>query len=221
MIRCTLRAGACALGITAVLAACQPVDDLDEPVDDDLAAGQVDRRGAPDSGMPATLAATLAQTDVEAARWQEGARVAEVAVEVDGDRLTEVRVTYVAPDADRLLTVTLTEEGQTEERPTLGAFDLEPIPADALAQLPPWPEGLQEPTTLMEGSGQAFDACDVEGAPDAVLYASGAPLAWDPEAGDWGVALGWTATVTTGDDGDGAVVDPVTAERFDCLSGTG
>lgn len=220
MIRCTLRAVACALGITAVLAACQPVDDLDEPVDEDLAAGQVDRRGAPESGLPDTLAATLTQTDVEAARWQEGARVAEVAVEVDGDRLTEVSVTYVAPDADRLLTVTLTDEGLREERPTLGAFDLEPIPADALAQLPPWPEGLREPTALVEGSDQAFDACGVDGAPDAVLYASGAPLAWDPDAGDWGGPLGWTATVTTGDD-DGVVLDPVTAERFDCLEGAG
>lgn len=221
MIRCTLRAVACALGIAAVLAACQPVDDFDEAVDEDPAAGQVDRRGAPATGLPATLAATLTRTDVEAVRWQEGARIAEVAVEVDGDRLTEVRVTYVAPDADRLLTVTLTDEGLREERPTLGAFDLESIPAEALGQLPPWPEGLQEPTALVEGSGQAFDACDVEGAPDAVLYASGAPLAWDPEAGDWGVPLGWTATVSTGDDGDGVVLDPVTAEQVDCLEGTG
>lgn len=216
MIRQTLRAVACALGITVALAACQPVDDLGDPVEESPAPEEADRRGAPPTGLPATLAAALAQADVEAARWQEGARIAETAVELDGDRLTEVRVTYVAPDADRLLTVTLTEEGLREERPTLGAFDLEPIPGDALAQLPPWPEGLQEPTALVQGSDQAFDVCDVEGAADAVLYASGAPLAWDPDAGDWGVPLGWTATVS-GQDGAGVVLDPVSADLLDCL----
>lgn len=219
MIGSILRAALCALGV-AVALGCQPVDDLgtrDETVGTGAGA-EVDRRGAPLTGLPGTLAEVLARAEHEAARWQDGARLAEVAVDVDEEgRLTRAQLTYLAADADRLLAVTVSPDGLREQRPTLGAFDLTPITGDALDALPPLPEGVQEPTALVEAAPAAFATCGVDAVPAAVLYASGAPLAWHPDTQEWTDTLAWTATVT-GDDGVGAVLDPVTAEIIDCVN---
>lgn len=213
--------GLVALCLVGVLAAagCQPVDEFDG-----LAApeqrggpGQEDPRGAPEVGLPGSLSEAVARTDTEAARWQRGARLAEAVVQVDEDaRMVEGSLTYLAPHADRLLTVEVTREGVRQERPTLETLDLTPIPEDAIEALPPLPEDVREPADLVAAAAEAFAACDVDGTPSTVLYATGAPLGWDPKQGAWTVALDWTATVIT-ETGAGAVLDPVTATARDCL----
>lgn len=217
MIRFILRVAVCVLGAVALLG-CQPVDELEnlEPADGREGV-EGERRGAPATGLPPTLTEALDRADEEAARWQDGARLAEAAVEVDDqDGLTQVRLTYLAADADRLLTVTVGPDGLREQRATLAAFDLTPISGDALDALPALPEGLLEPAALVEAAPAAFAECAVGGAPATVLYASGAPLAWAPDAQEWATPLAWTATVTA-DNGGGAVLDPVTAETLDCV----
>lgn len=220
MSKLIARALACLLGMIVGVAACQPVDDidnLDRPVED-APAEEGERRGAPEAGVPGTIAATLARAQEEAIRWQEGARLAEVTAEVDDDgRVTQARVTYVAPDADRLLAVSVTPEGLDEERPTLNSLDLAPITGEALDALPPLPADMPEPAALFEAVLAAFAACDVGGAPETVLYASGAPLAWVPDEQEWAGPLEWTVTVTDAG-GQGAVLDPVSGERLDCVA---
>lgn len=223
MIGLTARAAAYAVGVAVVLAACQPVDDLadvDEPGAEETGAGE-DRRGAPATGPPATLDEALTRARDEAARWQEGATLAEVATELDEDgALARAQLTFLAADADRLLTVTVTADGVREERPTLAAFDLTPITGEGLGALPPLPEDVQEPDALAAAAPAAFATCAVDGAPDMVLYATGAPLAWRPDEQEWASPLAWTATVTSAG-GGGAVLDPVTAETLDCVDAAG
>ena len=219
MIGVTVRAAAYAVGIAVARAACQPVDDLagvEEPGAEETGAGE-DRRGAPATGPPGTLGEALARSRDEAARWQEGATLAEIATELDGDgSLARAQLTFLAADADRLLTVTVTADGVRDERPTLATFDLTPITGDGLRAVPPLPGDIQEPEALAAAALAAFSTCAADGAPDTVLYATGAPLAWRPDAQEWASPLAWTATVTSAE-GGGAVLDPVTAETLDCV----
>ena len=208
------------VGMVVALAACQPVDDFEDLADPASDGGEprdVDRRGAPATGPPGTLEEALARADGEAARWQDGARLAEAALEVDdaGD-LVEGRLTYLAADAERLLTVVVTPEGVRVERPVLEAFDLTPISGDALAALPPLPPDVLEPDQLSGPAQEAFGECGVEGAPANMLYATGAPLAWNPQDQQWAGPLDWTVAVTTAE-GGGAVLDPVSARALDCI----
>lgn len=219
MIGVTVRAAAYAVGVAVVLVACQPVDDLggvEEPSAEEAGADE-DRRGAPATGPPGTLDEALTRARGEAARWQEGATLAEIVTDLDAEgTLARARLTFLAADADRLLTVTVTADGVREERPTLAAFDLTPITGEGLGAVPPLPEDVQEPEALAAAAPAAFSTCAAEGAPDTVLYATGAPLAWRPDEQEWAGPLAWTATVTSAE-GGGAVLDPVTAETLDCV----
>lgn len=212
------RATACALGLGVLLAACQPVDDLEGVADPDggVANGVADRRGAPATGLPGTVAGLAARGDQEAARWQDGARLAEIAIEVDGGQPVLARLTYVAADADRLLTVTVTADGLRAEQPTLGTFELTPITGAGLDAVPALPDGVQEPAALVEAAAATFAACDVQGEAEGVLYATGAPLSWHPDEQEWTSDLRWTVTLTT-TAGGGAVLDPVTGETRGCI----
>lgn len=210
---------ACAVGAVA-LAACQPVEDLEGLADPGREEGgpqATDRRGAPATGAPGSLGEALARAEGEAARWQDDARLAEAALEVDeAGALVEGRLTYLAADADRLLTVVITPEGTRVERPVLEAFDLAPITGDAIGALPSLPPDVLGPAQLVSAAQEAFGGCEVEGAAVNVLYATGAPLVWDPQGQQWAGALDWTVTVTTAE-GGGAVLDPVTAQTLDCV----
>lgn len=202
------------------LAACQPVeeiDDLGDAPDAGVGADDADLRGAPAVALPTTLAEALERAEGEAVQWQAGARLAEVVVAVTEDgKLAEGRLTYLAPDADRILAVGITPEGISRQRPTLATLGLTPIPGAAVEALPPLPEGTREPAELATAAEQAFAGCGVDGRPETVLYATGAPLAWNPDTEAWATPLGWTATVTT-EGGAGAVLDPVAATVLDCL----
>ncbi|HVM14927.1 MAG TPA: hypothetical protein VM287_11455 [Egibacteraceae bacterium] len=213
--------GVAVLGLVGVLvgAGCQPVDEFDGLAvpEQGGAPGQEDPLGAPEAGLPGSLSEAVTRADTEAARWQASARLAEAVVQVDEDgRLVEGRLTYLAPHADRLLAVEVTQEGLRQERPTLATLDLAPIPPEAVEAVPPLPEGAREPAELVAAAAEAFAACDVDGTPSAVLYATGAPLGWNPQEEAWTVPLRWTATVTTAT-GGGAVLDPVTATATDCV----
>lgn len=223
------RAAAALAGVALVagfllVSGCQPVDDvdsLDASESGDTSGAGDSPRGAPAAGLPESLSEALARADGAAAQWQRDARLAEIVLEVgDEGQLAEGRLTYLAPHADRLLEVELTPEGMRQERPTLEGLDLTPIPAEAVGALPPLPEGVRDPGELVSASTDAFAECGVEGAPSTVIYATGAPLAWDPAAGAWTLPLDWSATVTT-EDGAGAVLDPVTATATDCLPPAG
>lgn len=219
------RASATMAGVSFVVAfllvsACQPVDEvdsLDAPEQGDTNGEGGSPRGAPAAGLPESLSGAVARADGAAAQWQRDARLAEVVMQIDeAGQVSEGRLTYLAPHADRLLEVELTGQGMTQDRPILEALDLAPIPGEAVGALPPLPEGVRDPAELVTASADAFAECGVEGTPSTVIYATGAPLAWDPAAGAWTLPLDWTATVTT-ETGAGAVLDPVTATATECL----
>lgn len=207
-----------------VAAACQPVedfDDLGDAPDSEAPAEEPDRRGAPHVALPTTLAETLERGEDEAVQWQNGARLAEVVVDVTDDGgLAEGRLIYLAPDADRILTVSITREGVRRDRPTLETLGLPPIPGPAVEDLPQLPAATREPADLAAAAAEAFAECGVEGRPATVYYATGAPVAWNADTGRWATPLEWTATVTT-EEGAGAVLDPVHATVIDCLAGPG
>lgn len=213
-----VRTTVCILGAALALAACQPVDEFDDltgPVGEDEPAAD-EPPGAPAGAAPATLAEALDAGEAAAARWQDGARLAEAVVDFDGQgRMAGGRLTYLAPDADRFLTVEFGPDGVREERTTLAAFELSPITAAGVEALPALPDGVAEPAALAEQAQEA--GCDTTGPPVSVLYASGAPLAWDLDAQDWAAPLGWTATVT-GENGGGVALDPVTGGVLGCVA---
>lgn len=215
-------AAVAALALVAFLlvSGCQPVDEVDGdvvPEPDGTGGNGSTPRGAPAAGLPGSLSEALARGERAAAQWQRDARLAEIVLQVDDvGQFTEGRLTYLAPHADRLLEVEVTGDGTREELPTLDALDLAPIPGEALAALPALPDDVRDPAALVEASTDAFAECGVEGTPSTVIYATGAPLAWDPAAGAWTLPLDWSATVTT-ETGAGAVLDPVTTTATDCL----
>lgn len=209
-----------AVGLVLV-SGCQPVEDVDslDAADSGRTGAEgASPRGAPAGGLPESLSEAVARANEAAAQWQRDVRLAEIVMHVDEEgQLTEGRLTYLAPHADRLLEVEFLPEGMRQDRPTLAALDLSPIPGEAIGALPPLPEGAQGPADLVAAAPDAFAECGVEGTPSTVIYATGAPLAWDPATGVWTLPLDWSATVTT-ETGAGAVLDPVTATSTECLA---
>lgn len=199
-----------ALAVAAALAGCQPAQ---SPLDDEPTGAE----GAPggEDGMPGSLDELADRASEEAARWQEGSRLVEIRVELDGGdddaSWRTARATFVAPDAQRLLTVEWGPDGRGEHRPRLAGLGLSPVPAEALAGVPARPDGAREPGELAAAAEQPLAECDLEGPPVAVLYASGAPDAWDPERGNWPEPPEWSAAITN-EGGAGVTLDPVTAE---------
>lgn len=190
----------------ALAASCQPVDDGVPPAGETVgASAPTEVRGSPASRLTEDLGAMLDGLGSTAAQWQAGTRVVEVVVELDGDAWQRATVTYLAPDADRFLVVDTTPEGTSQQRPTLATLDLPPVPGAALEQVPPWPTDALEPAALVEVSAQAREDCGV-GEVTSVVYASGAPAAWNGEA--WTEPPTWTATLSDG--ASAVIVDPVT-----------
>ena len=145
----------------------------------------------------------LATFESTATQWQSEPVVAEIVVELESAAWTNAAVTYLAPDADRFLLLRMTAEGMSQERPTLEAFDLLPVTAEGVEEIPS-PDGLLDPSTLVDAAADVLDDCGV-GEPTAVVYATGAPAAWDGER--WTETPQWAATVT----GEGAaILDPET-----------
>lgn len=201
---------AVAVAAAAVLvAACQPAQD---PLRD----GPADQPGGePSDRMPTTLGELARRASEEAARWQEDPRLVEMRVELDGEdepSWTSAQATFVAPNGQRLFVVEWGAEGRDEHRPRLAGLGLSPVPEEALDAVPAPPDETAEPGELAGVAEEALADCDFDGPATAVLYASGAPDAWDPEAGRWTPPPAWSATVTN-EDGAGVTLDPVTGER--------
>lgn len=209
---------AVAVAAVALLAACQPAQD---PLRDG-AAEQTD--GEPSDRMPTSLQELASRGSEEAGRWQEDPRLVEMRVELDGEdepSWTTAQATFVAPDGHRLFVVEWGPQGRDEHRPRLAGLGLSPVPEEALAAVPALPDDIAEPSELAGAAQQALADCDFAGPATAVLYASGAPDAWDPAGGGWTQPPAWSATVTNAD-GAGVTLDPVTGERQqpECFAAT-
>lgn len=189
------------LGITG----CQPAGDpavLEEP---DAAGDEV----AAPPPLPSTLAGLLAETDAVAAEWQKATRVVEALVDLTPElEPARARVTYLAAEADRFLTVEVGEQGPTQERPTLATLGIDAIDADGVAAIPSLPPQAQEADALADAAVPVLEACGFDTAVETVLYASGAPAGWDGDR--WADDPEWTAIARSS--GGGAVaLDPVDA----------
>ena len=174
-----------------LLVACQPVDDPDLDEDDPGGESPAEPVGAPAHTLPDSLDSLLAELRTTAAQWQADPVVAEVVVELEEGQWTSATVTYLAADADRFLLLRSGQEGTTEERPTLEGFELAPVDAAGVTAIP-GPGELLDPDELGEAAAEVLEACGV-GEPTSVVYASGAPAAWDGER--WTEAPRWRATV--------------------------
>ena len=168
------------------------------------------RLGAPDDALPSTLDELLTRGLPIAEEWQTEPVLAEVEVDLDEkDRWLGARLTYLAPDADRFLSLVASGGGFSQQRVTLGTLQLQPVTGDGVGEIPKLPEELLSPEAL--AAADAVSSCAV-GRPVTVLYSTGAPYAWDGFA--WTEPPRWRATVS--DDTAGAVLDVATGEG-ECL----
>jgi hypothetical protein len=202
-----VRAAACAVVSAALLLACQPVDpDLAGPgAESPTAAAGPDVAGG--AQVADDLTALLAEHAGTAAQWQAGATPVEIVTQLEDGRWRSAAITYLAPEADRFLLVRTGPDGTSQERPTLEALGIAAIPELALAQVPPLPELAQPPVALVARAEPALASCEIDGDVAVVLYATGAPAAWDGDR--WTEEPRWTATLSGGEAG-AVVVDPVT-----------
>lgn len=168
--------------------------------------------GSPVEDWPRTLPALLAHAAPEAQSWQDDPVLADLTVWLDdGGRWERVQLTYVAPDAERLLTYRSSPEELRLERPRLAGLQLPAVPAEGVEAITPFPEAALEPVDLAAAAGSALADCGVDGQPvRAVLYATGAPAAWDGQ--QWTRNPTWRATVVS--ESAGVVVDPTSGQGF-------
>ena len=196
-------------------AGCQPVDTVAPEVPETAPEATSTPLDAPVRGMPATLAELVARTEPDARTWQDEPVLAEVLVDLGtGGEWRRAALTYVAAEADRQLVLTVTAEAVTSELTTLAALQLQPITARGMRQVPPLPPEAMEPAELADLARAALRDCRISGRPDGVVYASGAPVAWNGRR--WTAPPTWTATVTTG--GGAVQLDPVTGTPLGCVS---
>lgn len=177
------------------------------------AAGRTDRPlGAPDAAAPQTLAELLLRGQTIAQEWQDDPVLAEVHVAVDADgNWTQARLSYVAGDAERVLQLESAGAGFTEQRPSLATLNVQTVPGTALEEVPAFPDDAAEPQELAAAPAAAECGITDEA---TVLYASGAPYAWDGTA--WASPPRWSVTVTT-EQGAGANLDITTGAGGGCL----
>lgn len=166
--------------------------------------------GAPAGGLPTTLQELFNRADRIAEEWQVEPVLVEVEVDVEGGRWRDARLVYVAADADRYLQLTATGSGFAQERITLSTLQVEPIPSEAVAEIPAFPDDAAQPAQLAAAEGPA--QCGV-GDVASVFYVTGAPVAWNGT--EWTPAPQWRATVTA-PDGSGAAI-AVSGGAGECL----
>ena len=162
--------------------------------------------------MPGSLSELQARGLPIAEEWQEKPTLVEVKVDLDADRRwTAARLHYVAADADRFLSLTTSGSGFTQERPSLAGLQLQPLTAQAVTQLPPFPADAVAPEAA--AADEDVSGCGARG-PVTVLYVTGAPYAWDGMT--WTQPPRWRGIVTTVE-GIGARVDLTTGAGQGCL----
>jgi hypothetical protein len=186
---------AVALCAVVVLPACQPAGGPGAQSTPEQGSAGEPAIGAPQAGPPGSLSDLVTRADLVAEEWQDEPVLVEVEVSVDADgRWTSARAVYLAADADRFLALDSSGDGFSQQRPTLETLQLQPVSSDGLAAVPPFPADAAEPTDLAQ-SGAAGE-CGV-GPPATVLYATGAPVAWDGAV--WTSPPDWRATVSSDD----------------------
>lgn len=161
----------------SALVACEPADDLATPsAVDDVAAD-----------VPVPDVAEVERRARQPARdWHRRSRLVEVTVVLGTDgRWVESRATYLAPDADRMLVVTVAPGGLTSQQPTLATLGFTPPTREGLEQVPAAPSEVVEPLAAAEA---AVSSGCVEQVGE-VLYATGAPAGWN--GGGWTSPPGW------------------------------
>ena len=173
--------------------------------------------GSPDEDWPRTTQAMRAFALPEAQTWQDDPVLADFTVFLAEGEWESVRLTYVAADAERMLVYESTPEQLSLERPLLEGLQLLPVPGAAIAAIEVLPEGALEPVELAEASATALADCDAAGEEvRAVLYATGAPAAWDGT--QWTRTPTWRATVVT--DSTGVLVEVESGQAFAPLTCT-
>lgn len=172
------------------------------------------RLGAPDvGGVPQTLTDVLREAQPRAQRWQDEPVLAEVTIDVDdGGRWSATEAVFVAGDADRLLTVRASADGVVDQQTTFATLGLTPVPSDAVEEIPPFPDDALDPESLVTAAGDVVRDC-LGGRPNTVVYATGAPFAWDGTR--WTERPVWTARLTADD--SAAVLDAVTGDGASCV----
>ncbi|WP_370323873.1 hypothetical protein [Euzebya sp.] len=214
------RAVAAAVALALGLAGCQ-LTDPSATVDPDGAAvteaADVEVLGRPEDDWPRTIAELRTIARPEAQSWQDDPVLADLTVWLAGEGAADavawarVRLTYVAADAERMLTYRATPDDLRVERPLLSGLELMPLPAAAVEAMEPFPDDALEPRDLAAASARALADCGADAAEvGAVLYATGAPAAWDGT--EWTRTPTWRATVVAPD--AGVVVDPSTGQAF-------
>jgi hypothetical protein len=211
----SLRGSSLAAAAVLALAACQPVDDYGVANRETPPSAAASPLGAPVQGMPADLGELLERATAVAREWQDEPRVAEIRVVLSGrGRWASAEVTYLAPSADRILTVTVSGDGAARELSTLATLNLRPVSARGLALLPELPPEVQEPSALARGARAALRRCGIGAGAEAVLYATGAPVSWNGRR--WTAPPAWTATVMT--ERGGVQVDPLSGDDLRCIT---
>lgn len=203
------------LCLLAVLAtACQPFGGprmaAPTPHTDDATGRPL---GAPAVGQASTVEDLTTRGLLVAEEWQDQPVLSEIQVELDATGAwTSARLFYVAADAERMLQLDAAGAGFSQQQPSLGTLNIQPVPAEALDDVPPFPDDALAPGELVNAERTA--ECGVTG-PVSVLYASGAPYAWDGT--QWSRAPQWRATVTA-PNGIGAALEVSTGDAVgECL----
>lgn len=203
------------VALAVLLLGCEPVDEpLPDPGEEAHSDGdggaEAEALGAPADDVPGGLDQLVERTRPEAARWQPDPRPAEATITLDGAEWRGASVTYAAADADSMLVVRLDGSGLSTERINFEPIGLEPIPADALAQLPPLAD-VSPPEALAVAAEDRLSECGAEPPAKEVRLATGAPASW--EEGGWAQPPRWEAVITdAGGRGvrlDAATGDPV------------
>ena len=198
--------------LLALAVGCQPSGGPSGAAPTTPAAVASEAIGAPESGLPSDLPALIERGQRIAQEWQDEPVLAEVEVDLDADhRWTGVRLVFLAGDADRMLQLVGAGRGFTQERPSLASLQVPPVPVAALEEVPAFPDDAAPPADL--AGVEAAVQCGVEGAA-TVLYATGAPFAWDGTT--WSTPPQWRGIVTA-PEADGARVDVVTGAGDGCL----
>lgn len=207
-------------GVLALVLACgcQPVNGGAAPDPGVTGTPATAPPAAPQRGVPGSLAELLSRADSTAAQWQSGAKPAQIAVDLEAGVPVASTITYLAPDADRFLLVRFDADGLSQERPTLDTLALQAVTAAGLEQVPALPEGTLDPGSLLAAASQAGEQCGLGDDIGVVLYATGAPAAWD--GANWVEPPGWTALLSAGQQG-AVQVDPATgaATGETCVAG--
>lgn len=201
------------VALGTLLLACEPVGEpLPDPGEgahpEADGGAEAEALGAPEDGVPGELSQLVARTAPEAERWQPDPRPAEATVTLDGPQWRAASVTYAAAEADSMLVVRIDGSGVSTERINFEPIGLEPIPAGALADLPPL-SGVSAPEELAAAVEDRLSECGGEPPVEEVRLATGAPASW--EDGKWAQPPRWEAVITDAA-GVGTRVDAATGE---------